>query len=138
MEFSATLPLSQLPYVYPETSRSNKIYPFWPCKQRSSQPTRLHCNKMFVPGFGEASPEAKAAKNLHNFFTFVAVKIVAAQLESYNPEAYEELIEFLGRHSLNDGDKFCATMFRESSRHKNLGNGYYKLLNLNRYLIINI
>ncbi|ESW19683.1 hypothetical protein PHAVU_006G146300 [Phaseolus vulgaris] len=120
MEFSATLPLSQLPYVYPETSRSNKIYPFWPCKQRSSQPTRLHCNKMFVPGFGEASPEAKAAKNLHNFFTFVAVKIVAAQLESYNPEAYEELIEFLGRHSLNDGDKFCATMFRESSRHKNL------------------
>ncbi|KAL9320800.1 hypothetical protein ACSQ67_012639 [Phaseolus vulgaris] len=120
MEFSATLPLSQLPYVYPETSRSNKVYPFWPCKQRSSQPTRLHCNKMFVPGFGEASPEAKAAKNLHNFFTFVAVKIVAAQLESYNPEAYEELIEFLGRHSLNDGDKFCATMFRESSRHKNL------------------
>ncbi|KAK7332362.1 hypothetical protein VNO80_29113 [Phaseolus coccineus] len=120
MEFSATLPLSQLPYVYPETPRSNKVYPFWPCKRRSSQPTRLHCNKMYVPGFGEASPEAKAAKNLHNFFTYVAVKIVAAQLESYNPEAYEELIEFLGRHSLNDGDKFCATMFRESSRHKNL------------------
>lgn len=38
-------------------------------------------------GFGEASPEAKAAKNLHNFFTYVAVKIVAAQLEvpSYWP-----------------------------------------------------
>lgn len=75
---------------------------------------------MFVPGFGEASPEAKAAKNLHNFFTYIAVKIVAAQLESYNPEAYEELMEFVGRHPLNDGDKFCATMFRESSRHKNL------------------
>lgn len=75
---------------------------------------------MFVPGFGEASPEAKAAKNLHNFFTYTAVKIVAAQLESYNPEAYEELMEFLDRHSLNDGDKFCASMFRESPRHKNL------------------
>ncbi|CAJ1962556.1 unnamed protein product [Sphenostylis stenocarpa] len=120
MESSATLSLSQLAYVYPATPRSNKAYPFWPCKRRSSQPTRLHCNKMYVPGFGEASPEAKAAKNLHNFFTYVAVKIVAAQLESYNPEAYEELIEFLGRHSLNDGDKFCASMFRESSRHKNL------------------
>lgn len=32
-------------------------------------------------GFGEASPEAKAAKNLHNFFTYIAVKIVSAQLE---------------------------------------------------------
>lgn len=32
-------------------------------------------------GFGEASPEAKAAKNLHNFFTYVAVRIVTAQLE---------------------------------------------------------
>ncbi|RDY07157.1 Chaperonin-like RBCX protein 1, chloroplastic [Mucuna pruriens] len=120
MESSATLPLSQLPHVYPSTLSTNKAYPFWPCKRRSSQPTRLHCNKMFVPGFGEASPEAKAAKNLHNFFTYVAVKIVAAQLESYNPEAYEELMDFVGRHSLNDGDKFCANMFRESSRHKNL------------------
>ncbi|RZB64091.1 Chaperonin-like RBCX protein 1, chloroplastic isoform B [Glycine soja] len=130
MESCATLPLSQLPYVYPSTLSSNKAYPFWPCKRRSSsQPTRLHCSKMFVPGFGEASPEAKAAQNLHNFFTFVAVKIVAAQLESYNHEAYEELMEFLSRHSLNDGDKFCASMFRESSRHKNLGNDYYQLPN---------
>jgi len=32
-------------------------------------------------GFGEATPEAKAAKNLHNFFTYTAVKIVASQLE---------------------------------------------------------
>ncbi|XP_027359616.1 chaperonin-like RBCX protein 1, chloroplastic [Abrus precatorius] len=120
MESSATLALSQIPCVYPSTPTSYKAYPFWPCKQRSSQPTRLHCNKMFVPGFGEASPEAKGAKNLHNFFTYVAVKIVAAQLESYNREAYEELMEFLGRNSLNDGDKFCASMLRESSRHKNL------------------
>ncbi|KAF3569147.1 hypothetical protein DY000_02014150, partial [Brassica cretica] len=32
-------------------------------------------------GFGEASPEAKAAKHLHDFFTYVAVRIVSAQLE---------------------------------------------------------
>lgn len=75
---------------------------------------------MFVPGFGEASPEAKAAKNLHNFFNYIAVKIVSAQLESYNPEAYEELMEFLDTHSLNDGDEFCASLMRESSRHKAL------------------
>ncbi|KAI9128117.1 hypothetical protein K1719_001110 [Acacia pycnantha] len=74
---------------------------------------------MYVPGCG-ASPEAKAAKNLHHFFTYIAVNIVSAQLESYNHEAYEELMEFLSRHSLNDGDKFCASMMRESSRHKNL------------------
>ncbi|CAK9183629.1 unnamed protein product [Ilex paraguariensis] len=76
---------------------------------------------LFVAGFGEASPEAKASNNLHNFFTYIAVSIVTAQLQSYNPEAYEELMEFLGRHSLNDGDKFCADLMRESSRHKTLG-----------------
>ena len=41
--------------------------------------------------------------------------------QSYNPEAYEELMEFLSRQSLNDGDKFCANLMRESSRHKGLG-----------------
>ncbi|THF96680.1 hypothetical protein TEA_004771 [Camellia sinensis var. sinensis] len=71
--------------------------------------------------FGEASPEAKAANNLHHFFTYVAVSIVTAQLQqSYNPEAYKELMEFLSRHSLSDGDKFCADLMRESSRHKSL------------------
>ncbi|KAE9452713.1 hypothetical protein C3L33_15366, partial [Rhododendron williamsianum] len=73
-----------------------------------------------IAGFGEASPEAKAANNLHNFFTYIAVKIVTAQLESYNPEAYEELMEFLSRHALNNGDKFCADLMRESPRHKSL------------------
>ncbi|KAM6585668.1 hypothetical protein CsatB_012670 [Cannabis sativa] len=75
---------------------------------------------MYVPGFGEASPEAKAAKNLHNFFTYIAVRIVGAQLQSYNPEAYKELMEFMDKHSLNDGDKFCASLMRESPRHKGL------------------
>ena len=41
--------------------------------------------------------------------------------QSYNPEAYEELMEFLSRQSLNDGDEFCANLMRESSRHKGLG-----------------
>ncbi|CAL0301143.1 unnamed protein product [Lupinus luteus] len=120
MESSATLAFPQHPYIYFATPSSNKGCPFWPCKQRNIQSTRLQCNKMFVPGFGEGSPEAKAASNLHNFFNYTAVKIVAAQLESYNPEAYQELMEFLSKHSLDDGDKFCATMMRESPRHKSL------------------
>ncbi|XP_057433417.1 chaperonin-like RBCX protein 1, chloroplastic isoform X2 [Lotus japonicus] len=113
MESSPNLALSQLPSVYSAIPSSKyRNYPFWPGnKRRSSPSTRIQCNKMFVPGFGEASPEAKAANNLHNFFTYTA---------SYNPEAYEELMDFVGRHPLDDGDKFCATMFRESSRHKNL------------------
>ncbi|GAV86556.1 RcbX domain-containing protein [Cephalotus follicularis] len=115
----AVFSLSQLSF-FPPKPRCNKAYLSWPCKQRNSQSTSLHCQKMYVPGFGEASPEAKAAKNLHNFFTYIAVRIVAAQLESYNTEAYEELMEFMSRHSLNDGDKFCASLLRESSRHKSL------------------
>lgn len=117
---------------------------------------------MYYVGFGEASPEKKAAKNLHDFFTYIAVRIVTAQLEvppflaaevssvlfislwlficmissvnnyfpeqSYSPEAYEELMEFLSRHSLNDGDKFCAELMRESSRHKGLGNANHTSL----------
>ncbi|KAA8515548.1 hypothetical protein F0562_018841 [Nyssa sinensis] len=119
MESSTILPLSQLSLSLPRPNRS-RARPFRPWTQWTSQPTRIRCQKMYVPGFGEASPEAKAAKNLHNFFTYVAVKIVTAQLESYNPEAYEELMEFLSRHSLNDGDKFCANLMRESPRHKSL------------------
>ncbi|KAJ8761306.1 hypothetical protein K2173_001362 [Erythroxylum novogranatense] len=115
MESSAFLSLTQL--SFPQKPR---FYPCCPCKPRTSQVTPLQCQKMYVPGFGEASPEAKAAKNLHNFFTYIAVKIVNAQIQSYNLEAYEELTEFLSRHSLNDGDKFCAELMRESSRHKGL------------------
>ncbi|KAJ3692850.1 hypothetical protein LUZ60_011945 [Juncus effusus] len=80
----------------------------------------LHCQKMYVPGFGEASPEAKAANNLHNFFNYIAVKIVLAQLESYNPEAHKELMDFVDRNSLEDADSFCKQLMRESERHKTL------------------
>lgn len=118
MESSAVLPLSQFPYFSPLKSGRKKTYPSWPCRPRSFQSTRLHCQKMYVAGeylsilyrhtyihilrwvfgcmhmtlykswilyliagFGEASPEAKAAKNLHNFFTYIAVRIVTAQLQ---------------------------------------------------------
>ncbi|PKA47850.1 hypothetical protein AXF42_Ash019861 [Apostasia shenzhenica] len=76
------------------------------------------CQKMFVPGFAEESPEAKAARNLQHFFTYIAVNIVLAQLESYNREGYEELMEFVNRNSLNDGELFCRRLMRESNRHK--------------------
>ncbi|PON52142.1 Chaperonin-like [Parasponia andersonii] len=129
MESSAVAvvsPLSlnhQLSFIFPSKPRRGKANfgPCWSSKPRAYRPTRLRCQQMYVPGFGEASPEKKAANNLHSFFTYIAVRIVAAQLQSYNPEAYEELMEFLSRNSLNDGDKFCASLMRESSRHKGLG-----------------
>lgn len=51
MESSAILTPSQLPYLFPSKSNKKKAYPSWPCsKPRTSQPTRLHCQKMYVPG----------------------------------------------------------------------------------------
>ncbi|KAI3456513.1 hypothetical protein Pfo_013176 [Paulownia fortunei] len=120
MDSSTTLLFSQLSLFPPKPHSRNRALPFRPWKLRTSHSTTLQCHKMYVPGFGEASPEAKAAKHLHDFFTYIAVKIVNAQLESYNPEAYADLMQFLERHSLNDGDKFCADLMRESSRHKSL------------------
>ncbi|XP_010252499.1 PREDICTED: uncharacterized protein LOC104594073 [Nelumbo nucifera] len=119
MESSSIFPVSHLSF-FPPKSDGPRASPIRPWKQRTLRTTPLRCQKMYVPGFGEASPEAKAAKNLHSFFNYIAVKIVLAQLESYNPEAYEELTEFISRNSLNDGDMFCANLMRESSRHKGL------------------
>eukprot|EP00897_Mesotaenium_endlicherianum_P002761 jgi/Mesen1/2512/ME000016S01865 len=78
------------------------------------------CSKMHIPGPGEKSPEGKAADSLHNFFTFLAVKIVLAQLQAYNPEGHQELMEFCERVPLKDGDKFVGALMRESHRHKGL------------------
>ncbi|XP_006659412.1 chaperonin-like RBCX protein 1, chloroplastic [Oryza brachyantha] len=78
------------------------------------------CHKMYVPGFGEGSPEKKAAMNLQHFFNYIAVRVVLTQLESYNREAYGELMEFVNRNSLNDADTFCKKLIRESPRHKQL------------------
>lgn len=85
----------------------------------SAAPAR--CSKMYVPGFGEGSPERKAAIHLQHFFNYIAVSIVLAQLESYNREAYLELKEFISRTSLNDAEIFCEKLMRESPRLKGLG-----------------
>lgn len=84
----------------------------------SAAPAR--CSKMYVPGFGEGSPERKAAIHLQHFFNYIAVSIVLAQLESYNREAYLELKEFISRTSLNDAEIFCEKLMRESPRLKGL------------------
>ncbi|KAK3188449.1 hypothetical protein Dsin_028010 [Dipteronia sinensis] len=119
--YAVLLPLSH-PCTFFPSKINKKLFPSLPRKRASSRTsTSLNCQKMYVPGFGEASPEAKAAKNLHDFFNYVAVRIVSSQLEDYNKEAYEELTEFLSKNSLNDGDKFCADLMRESPRHKGLG-----------------
>ncbi|TYG65574.1 hypothetical protein ES288_D06G196900v1 [Gossypium darwinii] len=108
----ALLPLTQPSFLPSKPFKSNVGFPpSSPLNQRTSHATPLNCHKMYVPGNG-ASPEAKAAKNLHGFFNYIT---------SYNPEAYKDLMEFLNTHSLNDGDKFCASLMRESSRHKTLG-----------------
>ncbi|KAK2644558.1 hypothetical protein Ddye_019753 [Dipteronia dyeriana] len=113
--YAALLPLAHPCTFFPsKINRKSNKKPF------PSRITPLNCQKMYVPGFGEASPEAKAAKNLHDFFNYVAVRIVSSQLEDYNKEAYEELMDFLSKNSLNDGDKFCADLMRESPRHKGL------------------
>ncbi|CAI5490867.1 unnamed protein product [Closterium sp. Naga37s-1] len=77
-------------------------------------------SKMVIPGFGE-SPEARSAGALHNFFTYIAVRIVLSQLQAYNREGYAELKEFTDRVPLKDGDQFCATLMRESPQHKKFG-----------------
>ncbi|RRT46064.1 hypothetical protein BHE74_00006777 [Ensete ventricosum] len=59
-------------------------YYYSPLKKRQMRFHGFHalrCHKMYVPGFGGASPESKAARNLQDFFTYAAVRIVLAQLE---------------------------------------------------------
>ncbi|XP_062196724.1 chaperonin-like RBCX protein 1, chloroplastic isoform X1 [Phragmites australis] len=123
MECSVVLPLHGAgvgvrPRVLPTQA-------FWGTERRrrrrvSSFVAPARCSKMYVPGFGEGSPEKKAATNLQHFFNYVAVRIVLAQLESYNREAYVELKEFVSRTSLNDAETFCKNLIRESPRHKGL------------------
>ncbi|CAM8988205.1 unnamed protein product [Rhodiola kirilowii] len=121
MESSVIMSLSKISFTPLNPGRNRTTFRAQPSR-RLRIPTRRISQKMYVPGFGEKSPEAKAAINLHNFFTYIAVRIVMAQLESYNTEAHKELMEFVDRNSLNDGDKFCAHLMRESPRHKTLAN----------------
>ncbi|XP_076882803.1 chaperonin-like RBCX protein 1, chloroplastic [Bidens hawaiensis] len=122
MESSTILPLSHLAVLChkPHNTTIGALPFTFKHLKPASHLTLTNCQKMHVSGFGEASPESKAAQNLHNFFTYVAVRVVTAQLESYNIEAYKDLMEFLETHSLNDGDKFCAELMRESPNHKTL------------------
>ncbi|KAM0051885.1 putative chaperonin-like RbcX [Helianthus debilis subsp. tardiflorus] len=122
MESSTILPLSNLSiFCQKPHGTTFGALPFsFKQLKTTSNITLANCQKMHVSGFGEASPETKAAKNLHNFFTYVAVRIVIAQLADTTPEAHKDLLEFVDRHSLNDGDKFCAALMRESPNHKTL------------------
>jgi hypothetical protein len=61
-------------------------------------------------GFGEKSPEAKAAEALHNFFTYVAVKIVASQLQVW-PFPAANLTQREG------GESTKQNAFRDKSLH---------------------
>ncbi|CAO2163317.1 unnamed protein product [Urochloa humidicola] len=92
----------------------------WRRRRLADTVAPARCSKMYVPGFGEGSPERKAAINLQHFFNYIAVRIVLAQLESYNREAYYELKEFMDRTSLNDAEIFCKKLIRESPRMKGL------------------
>ncbi|KAI4371155.1 hypothetical protein MLD38_019421 [Melastoma candidum] len=122
MDLCATLPFPQICHLGSKPVEERSLPSTLLFKSRSSSFNRIqtHCQKMYVPGFGEASPEKKAAYQLHKFFTYIAVRIISAQIQSYNREEYQDLTEFLSKNSLNDGDEFCAKLMRESPRHKSL------------------
>eukprot|EP00208_Stichococcus_sp_RCC1054_P006320 CAMPEP_0206142904 /NCGR_PEP_ID=MMETSP1473-20131121/18599_1 /ASSEMBLY_ACC=CAM_ASM_001109 /TAXON_ID=1461547 /ORGANISM="Stichococcus sp, Strain RCC1054" /LENGTH=128 /DNA_ID=CAMNT_0053538073 /DNA_START=326 /DNA_END=708 /DNA_ORIENTATION=+ len=79
---------------------------------------------MEVPSdsFGGVSPERKASQMMRTFFTFVAVKVVLAQLESsgrgalasMNPEAYKTLTEMLEAHPMKDGDEWIQMLLKRN------------------------
>ncbi|KAK9805283.1 hypothetical protein WJX72_010898 [[Myrmecia] bisecta] len=79
---------------------------------------------MYVPSdsFGGLSPERKAADALRTLFTFIAVKIVLAQLEgsgrgslaSYNATDYQDLTTFLEEVPLRDGDAWLTLLLRRN------------------------
>ncbi|GAB4822767.1 hypothetical protein N2152v2_009813 [Parachlorella kessleri] len=72
---------------------------------------------MYVPSDSK-SPERKAAEALTTFFTFVACKIILAQLEgsgrgslaSYNAQGYQDLMDFLQKNPIKDGDEWLAKL----------------------------
>ena len=76
-------------------------------------PAPAHCS------FGGLSPERKAGEILRTFFTFVAVKIVMAQMEgagrgslgAYDAAGYQTLTTLLQDRPLrNDGDGWLAEL----------------------------
>jgi len=81
---------------------------------------------VYVPSdsFGGLSPERKGAQVLNTFFTFVAVKIVLAQLEgssagrgttagAYNPGGHKVLVTFLQDYPLkNNPDLWLGKLMK--------------------------
>lgn len=82
----------------------------------------LTTSKMYVPSdsFGGISPERKASKALQTLFTFIAVKVVLAQLEgsgrgalaSMNPRSFETLQQMLLEIPMKDGDAWMKTLLQ--------------------------
>lgn len=79
-------------------------------------------DKMYVPSdsFGGISPERKASQAMQTLFTFVAVKVVLAQLEgsgrgalaSMNPRSYQTLQQMLIDKPMKDGDEWLRCLLQ--------------------------
>ncbi|GLC41620.1 hypothetical protein PLESTF_000272200 [Pleodorina starrii] len=80
---------------------------------------------MYVPSdsFGGQSPERKAASILRTFFTFVAARVVLAQLEgsgrgalgAYDSTAAADLHHFLQNVPMRDGDAWLEQLTRQNT-----------------------
>ncbi|GIL54948.1 hypothetical protein Vafri_10639 [Volvox africanus] len=80
---------------------------------------------VYVPSdsFGGQSPERKAAGILRTFFTFVAARVVLAQLEgsgrgalgAYDSQAATDLHNFLQNVAMKDGDEWLAQLMRQNT-----------------------
>uniref|UniRef100_A0A061QQA7 Chaperonin-like protein n=1 Tax=Tetraselmis sp. GSL018 TaxID=582737 RepID=A0A061QQA7_9CHLO len=80
--------------------------------------------KMYVPSdsFGGVSPERKASELLRTLHTFIAARIVLAQLEgsgrgslaSYNTEFYATLKEHLEDVPMKNGDEWLSTLLQKN------------------------
>jgi len=80
----------------------------------SSLQTTAPQMKMDVGGDGFSSPETDLSRHLKNFFTWVAVRIVLAQLRELGSwETHAELHHFAETHSLKDGDSFINQLMTE-------------------------
>uniref|UniRef100_A0A803M1S5 Uncharacterized protein n=1 Tax=Chenopodium quinoa TaxID=63459 RepID=A0A803M1S5_CHEQI len=120
MESSAIFRLCSPPSFLTPKPNITKSHTSIPWKFRTSLPTHLHCGKMFVPGkLFSFTPFSLSFEDLEKHLRKRRQQIISTK-QSYNPEAYKDLMEFLDRHSLKDGDKFCADLMRESPMHKSL------------------
>ncbi|KAG7672246.1 hypothetical protein KSW81_005126 [Nannochloris sp. 'desiccata'] len=89
-------------------------------KKTESRPSSIFSSRFF--SFGGVSPERKAGEILRTFFTFVAVKVVMAQLEgdgrgslgSFNASGYTTLSKFIETNPLrSNGDEWLSKLMLE-------------------------